>query len=320
MQKAVYILANFGGPRSLKEIEIFLQELLLDPAVIRPKLPKIIHQWMFRRIAKKRAVTVAKDYEKIGGYSPIYQYTEELAKILQGRLQDEVVPFHRYLPETHQDFLQKISAVQRKEIRVFPLFPQYSRSTTGSIDAFFTRYLPTVKMRWLWSYAVNPHFLHAYETIIRQCLDSNNFAEKETLLLFSCHGLPKAYIEEGDPYQKECEASFHYLQKSFFKAVSYLSYQSRFGPEEWLQPYTEEFCQKIEEKRKKIVVVPLSFTSDHIETLFEIEELYIPILRKRGFEAVRCPALQMHPVWIDGIVSMVEEYFYGKILQRSCSE
>ncbi len=89
-----------------------------------------------------------------------------------------------------------------------------------------------------------------------------------------------------------------------------LSYQSRFGPEKWLTPYTDEICLNIDnylEGRRTVVVVPLSFTSDHIETLFEIEELYLPLLRKKNIKALRCPALNNHPSWINAIPAIMQE-------------
>ena len=138
----------------------------------------------------------------------------------------------------------------------------------------------------------------------------NQLIQEETILLFSAHGLPKKFITTGDIYQRECQSSFELLKKRFPKAVSQLSYQSQFGKEEWIQPYTADVCEHISQwgkGRKNVVVVPLSFTTDHIETLYEIEQLYLPILRKAGMDAYRCPALNQREDWIASIAQIFKE-------------
>jgi len=132
-------------------------------------------------------------------------------------------------------------------------------------------------------------------------LKEQSLDEKETILLFSAHGLPRSFIEEGDPYEKECRRSVQEIVREFPQVLSRLAYQSKFGRGEWLRPSTIETCQEILqwcEGRKNVVIVPITFTSDHIETLFEIEELYLPPIREKGLQAYRLPALNLDPFWI----------------------
>lgn len=312
-KKTAYVLANFGGPRDLDEIRPFLQELLLDPEVIRPTLPSFIHRMLFRRIAKKRSVKVKHDYEKIGGKSPIFEDTENLKRLLEERTSEEMITFHRYLPKTHPEFIAKMENLDADEIRILPLFPQFSYATTGSIANFFARKLSpetTVKIRWIKSYAGHPAFVGTYQKLIAEFLQENKLQEEETILLFSCHGIPEKFVEEGDIYQMECNISYRLVLKAFPYTLGRLSFQSRFGPEEWIKPYTEDVCQEIDswsEGRKNIVIVPLSFTSDHIETLFEIEELYVKELLKKNYAAYRLPALNLRPDWVQGILTLFKE-------------
>jgi ferrochelatase len=129
-------------------------------------------------------------------------------------------------------------------------------------------------------------------------------------LLFSAHGLPKSFIEKGDPYQSQCEVSFQKLSEKFSKALSLLSYQSQFGKSAWITPSTLSMCQEPQkwiQDKKQIVIVPLSFTSDHIETLFEIEYEYIQPLRALGYSAQRCPALGRSPSWVQAATSILSE-------------
>lgn len=300
-----YLLVNFGGPRSNEEIAPFLRELLLDRDVIRTRFPTFIHNWFFKWVAHKRAITVASDYRLIGGFSPIFFDTQNIAKVLSQQLQAPVLTFHRYLPATHAHSLEKIA--EAKEIKVLPLFPQFSYSTTGSIARFLSRF-PSLK--WIRSYADHPAFTHAQQKQIAEFLKAKNLKEEETALLFSAHGLPRSFVDEGDIYESECKKSFEKILAGFPKILGKLCYQSKFGRGEWLRPYTNEMCEEVlnwHEGRKNIVFIPLSFTSDHIETLFEVEKLYLPIIAKKRLNAYRCPALGLNPFWIEALAEIASK-------------
>lgn len=301
------LLVNFGGPRDLNEVAPFLQTLLCDKDVVRTPFPQFLHNWLFNRVARKRALKIREDYAEIGGKSPIYFDTEALASALSQKLQTPVYTFHRYLPATHAASLKSLRGL--KEIRTLPLFPQFSYATTGSIARFFAPHFP-MQLRWIKSYAAHPAFLRAYQERIARFLAEKQMREEEVVLLFSAHGLPRSFIETGDPYESECQQSFQKLMAAFPQALCKLCYQSKFGKGEWLRPYTDETCEQVlgwSEGRKKVAMVPLSFTSDHIETLFEIEKLYLPLIRKKGLEAYRCPALNLEPYWIDALTEILQE-------------
>lgn len=302
-----FLLVNFGGPRDLDEIPSFLTALLCDRDVIRTRFPKFFHNWFFGRIAKKRAVKVREDYHLIGGRSPIYFDTEALRDALSQRFGVPVYTFHRYLTATHDESLKQIK--EAKDLIVLPLFPQFCYATTGSIARFFAPHV-SGQLRWIKSYAAHPAFISAYQKRIASFLEEKGLKEEETLLLFSAHGVPKEFVVEGDPYESECNLSYNGVMKGFPKARGKLCYQSKFGKGEWLRPYTDESCQEIlhwHEGRKHVVFVPISFTSDHVETLFEIEKLYLPIIEKQGLKAYRCPALNLEPYWIDALVDIFKE-------------
>ena len=186
-----YLLVNFGGPRNLDEVPFFLEALLRDRDVIRTRLPKLVHHWLFGRVARKRALKVRHDYEQIGGKSPIYFDTETLAEELRKRLGTQVLTFHRYLPETHAESLKKIEDFQGEQLVVIPLFPQFCYATTGSIARFLQLQLPSVnKLRWVKSYAGHPSFIQSYRRRIAGFLRDNGLREEETALLFSALGPP----------------------------------------------------------------------------------------------------------------------------------
>lgn len=307
------ILVNFGGPRNLEEIPAFLTALLQDRDVIRTKLPSWMHNFLFRRIALRRAKKTAHDYEAIGGKSPIYFDTEMLAEILALELKRPVVTFHRYLPDTHKKSIEAIEELTNDRLTVLPLFPQFSYATTGSIARFFTNHLrpETVqKLRWIRSYAHHEAFISAHERHLASYLKNHGLSSQNTALLFSAHGLPLSFIETGDTYQAECERSYFQIMKRFPGFVSRLAYQSKFGRGEWLRPSTEDICLSAStwnEGKEKIVIIPLSFTSDHIETLFEIEQLYLPLLQNQGLQGYRCPALNLEPYWIQALAHIAQD-------------
>jgi ferrochelatase len=304
-----YLLVNFGGPRNLEEIPSFLTSLLCDKDVVRTKFPQFFHNWFFGRIARKRALKVSRDYEEIGGKSPIFEDTEWIAEALSKKLGAPVLTFHRYLPATHAESLKKIESTAA-EITVLPLFPQYCSATTGSIARFFERHVKKEtadKLRWIKSYAAHPAYIGAFERRIADFLVQQKLSEEKTVLFFSAHGVPQSFIDQGDIYQAECQNSYREILKGFPNALGLLSYQSKFGKGEWLRPYTDEQCEKALEwnqGRNEIIFVPLSFTSDHIETLFEVEKLYLPVIKAKGLMAYRCPALNREPYWIDALVEI----------------
>lgn len=306
------ILANFGGPRSLEEVESFLTELLTDTDVIQTPLPGFVQEWLFKRIARKRSEKVSEDYALIGGRSPIFEDTEAVASMIRDRIKIPVFTFHRYLPATHSDAFHSFKRAKLNKLLVIPMYPQFSYSTTGSIARFFSKYLSSEivdKMQWIKSYPTHPSYIQAMQNCIRDYLRSKQLKESEVFLFFSAHGLPQKFVQRGDPYQQECHSAYDCIREGFPKALSLLAFQSKFGVGKWLQPYTSELCKEPHlwtQGRKHIVFVPLSFTSDHLETLFEIETLYSASLQQKGLCAYRCPALNRRADWIEALITLIQ--------------
>jgi ferrochelatase len=308
------ILANFGGPRNLEEVEEFLKELLNDQDVIQTGLPKFLHRLIFNRVAKKRAPETQKDYEEIGGLSPIYGDTEWIAAALTEKLNIPVITFHRYLPKTHNESIKKIINGNWDEIEIFPLFPQFTYATTGSLARFFFENLPkkiSKKMKWVKSYEAEIGFINCWSRIIKNTLTYKNIKEEDTFLIFSAHGIPKKYVDNGDPYESQCLKSFIQVMNQLPNLEGMLSFQSKFGKGQWLRPYTSDVSENITNfigTKKHVAIVPISFTSDHIETLFEIEDEYIPPIKKSLINAFRIPALNLDKQWIEFIAETIESY------------
>lgn len=303
------IIVNFGGPRNLAEVEPFLISLLTDLDVIRTPFPSWIQKPFFRSIAKKRAKRVSQEYAEIGGKSPIFEDTEWVVEELRKTLQVPVLGFHRYLESTHPLFLEQLYSFKEKEWVVFPLFPQFSYVTAGSVARWFKDHIEKnflSRMQWVSSYPTDPEYIRAFSHVIEKTIQENSL--RDATLLFSAHGLPVQYIKEGDPYQIECEASYQALSNLFPSHPNMLAYQSQFGRAKWLEPSTRYVCEHPDnflDKERPVLFIPLSFSSDHIETLFEVEG-YRQQLIEAGFTAYRCPALGREPKWLEAIEKMIQ--------------
>ncbi|MCB1180557.1 MAG: ferrochelatase [Chlamydiia bacterium] len=312
-KKRGYLLVNFGGPRSLVEVRPFLEALLTDQEVVRTKFPSFIHKLLFKKIAKKRAIKIQNDYASIGGKSPVYEDTEHVANALRRQLHGPLVTFHRYLPATHKESLYQIKTLDVDKIVVFPMFPHFTYATTGSCATFFDRHLPSkinFKIRWVKSYPTHPAFIDLFSYCINEYLAQHHLRANNTVLLFSAHGLPKLFIDTGDIYQSEIENTFFKVMEQFPEAVGQLAYQSKFGPGEWLTPSTEDVCRDVDiwnKDKKAVLFIPISFTTDHIETLFEIEKKYVPLIKKKGIDVHRLPAFNGRKEWIDTILAILRD-------------
>ncbi|MFZ4100034.1 MAG: ferrochelatase, partial [Chlamydiia bacterium] len=287
------LLVNFGGPRDLQELGPFMEELLCDQDVIQTKWPAAIHRLLFKRIARKRVARIHEEYERMGGGSPIFGDTERLAMQGSRTLQRPCLTFHRYLPATHQDSLRALEEIadQVDVIDVLPLFPQFSFTTTGSCARWFKRRASCSllkKLAWVRSYEDHEEFIGAYQEQVARFLATCSHVPEKTILLFSAHGLPVRYVHEGDPYPEQCRRSVKAIADAFPGTTPLLAFQSRFGREEWLRPYTVELAGELRglyPQHDLVLVIPVAFTSDHLETLVEIEREILPVLREGGFRA-----------------------------------
>lgn len=312
---SAYLLANFGGPRHVRDCEAFLTALLTDPDVTGTWLPQPIHTRLFTFIAKQRAKKVLPLYQAIGGCSPIYQDTETLAKMLSSHLHAPVISFHRYLPDTHEDTLHKLMPWSNSQIVGIPLFPHFTYAVTGSIVRCIHKYLPKANISWIAHFGSHPEFLACIVNHIRSFLQSCNIPEDSCCLLFSSHGLPLKYIRQGDPYRQQCVDSFHAISQQLQPMETHLCYQSKFGFGEWLSPSTKTVCETLKTDKKYVLIIPFGFTSEHIETLYEIEKEYLPILNQRGYFALRVPTIYASTHWVETLAAIVRNSTYVRHTQ-----
>ncbi|PSP19421.1 MAG: ferrochelatase [Cyanobacteria bacterium QS_8_64_29] len=320
MGRTGVLLLNLGGPDELEDVQPFLFNLFADPEIIRLPFP-----WLQKPLAwlisTLRAKQSQQNYEQIGGGSPLRKITEAQAEALEARLQERGHQAKTYLGMRYwhpftEEAIVRIKRDRPDNLVILPLYPQFSISTSGSSfrlleqiwqeDPILRHLNYTIVPSWY----RQPGYLQAMADLIAQELD--RFPDPDRVhLFFSAHGVPKSYVEEaGDPYQQEIEECARSIVRTLNRPNAYtLAYQSRVGPVEWLRPYTEEALQELGSYGvQDLVVVPISFVSEHIETLQEIDIEYRDVARQAGIENFqRVPALNTHPTFIDGLAESVEE-------------
>jgi ferrochelatase len=314
------LLLNLGGPEKIEDVGPFLYNLFADPEIIRlpsPLLQKPL-AWLISTLRTKKSQA---NYLEIGGGSPLRQITEQQAQALQQELiregnNPQIYIGMRYWHPFTEEAIAKIKKDQIEKLVILPLYPQFSISTSGSSFRVLEEMwksdpdLAKIEYTLIPSWYDNPKYLEAMADLI--CQELMKFENPDQVqIFFSAHGVPVSYVEEaGDPYQKEIEECARLIMNTLNRPNPHLlAYQSRVGPVEWLQPYTEEALAELGEKGvKDLLVVPISFVSEHIETLQEIDIEYREVAKQAGITNFqRVPALNTHPLFIEGLSNLVTE-------------
>ncbi|HAG82706.1 MAG TPA: ferrochelatase [Cyanobacteria bacterium UBA12227] len=324
------LLLNLGGPETLEDVRPFLFNLFSDPEIIRLRF-----SWMQSPLAwlisTMRAKKSQENYRQIGGGSPLRYITEAQAQALQEQLKQKgteanVYVGMRYWHPFTEEAIARIKRDAIEQLVIFPLYPQFSISTSGSSFRLLEKLwqedpsLQRIEHTVIPSWYQQPGYLQAMAQLIAQELDQ--FANPDQVhIFFSAHGVPLSYVTEaGDPYQEEIEKCTALIMKTLNRSNPHtLAYQSRVGPVEWLKPYTEEAIAELGSQGvKDVVVVPISFVSEHIETLQEIDIEYRELAEESGIENFqRVPALNTHPIFIDSLATLVIEALESPSIQLS---
>jgi ferrochelatase len=322
MAKVGVLLLNLGGPERIQDVAPFLYNLFSDPEIIRLPIPALQRPlaWLVSTLRSSKSQDA---YRSIGGGSPLRRITEHQARELQSLLRQRAIDATTYVAMRYwhpftESAVADIKADAIEEVVVLPLYPQFSISTSGSsfrelqrlrqADLQFSK-LP---IRCIRSWYDHPGYIQAMVGLIAQSIQQADDPTKAHVF-FSAHGVPKSYVDEaGDPYQREIEACTRLIMAELEKTLEQanpftLAYQSRVGPVEWLKPYTEDALKDLGKSGvRDLVVVPISFVSEHIETLEEIDLEYAEIAHEAGISNfLRVPALNTNPTFISGLADLV---------------
>ncbi len=312
--RTAVVLCNLGGPDSLESVRPFLFNLFSDPDIFRLPLGFLTQRPFASLVAWRRTPQAAQGYAAIGGKSPILEFTNAQAAALARELGEgfDVHVCMRYWHPLTDEVVTMLKQKNYARVILLPLYPQYSITTTGSAYNEFQRqcrrlnYHPSVTLIRQWY--DQPDYQAAIVEMLRA--EAQKFPDPDPQrieLLFSAHGLPQKIVDQGDPYERQIRATYDALCAQLGWPRITLCYQSRVGPLEWLRPYTDDVIrEKAAAGVKQMLVYPIAFVSDHVETLFELGITYADIAREQGIAHYRvAPALNSHPRFIGALKSLV---------------
>ena len=319
------VLFQLGGPESLDGVEPFLYRLFSDPDIIDFPFARVARPTLARLIASRRAHHVREHYARIGGKSPIGELTRRQALALERELANSiearVFVAMRYSHPSTAEVVEEISRQPLKELVLLPLYPQYSLTTSGSsLNEWQRRYATLdgrrVPVKLVRNFYHHPGYVDALAERINLGLSRLEtrpdalLARDEVCLVFSAHGVPLKSISAGDPYQAEVEATVSLVMaRPGWRNPYRLCYQSRVGPGKWLQPSLDMTLEELAASgTRAVLVVPVSFVTDHVETLHEIDIEAREAAARLGishFEVM--PALNDSPAFIRALADLVVE-------------
>jgi len=308
-RRLAVVLFNLGGPDAPAAVRPFLFNLFNDPAIIG--LPDPLRRVLARLISTLRASSARKNYALMGGGSPLLPQTraqaEALQAVLAGRADGAEVKVFvamRYWTPFVQDTAREVAAWAPDEVVLLPLYPQFSTTTTASsLKAWREAYRGPGEVRAVCCYPAETGLVEAHARRIEAAWAEAGKPEG-LRLLFSAHGLPQSCVDAGDPYawqvERTCRAVAERLGAGWEDWT--LCYQSRVGPMKWLGPAIGEAIAEAGRQGKGVLVTPIAFVSEHIETLVELDRDYAEAAEKAGCPVyLRAAALGCEPAFIEGL-------------------
>lgn len=313
--KTAVILFNLGGPDGKESIPPFLFNFFMDKNIIRAPLP--VRFLLAKLIAFRRSRNEAgSSYGYLGYKSPLLGNTQAQADALQMRLGQDYKVFisMRYWHPMADDVARQVKAWGAERLILLPLYPQFSTTTTRSSfeswDAAAQKHKLNVPTRKICCYPWENGFVTASAQNIRAKFDAMAVNGQTPRLLFSAHGLPEKIIDDGDPYQWQCEqAAEKIVEKLGIENLDWqICYQSRVGPLKWIGPSTEEALHKAASDKVPVLLYPHAFVSEHVETLVELDIEYKELAEELGIPAYeRAETVMADPHFIDGMAALVEK-------------
>jgi ferrochelatase len=312
------VLLNLGGPDSPEAVEPFLRNLFADPEVIQLGWLRFLQPMLARMIAKRRAPLSRAAYAQIGGRSPIRDESEAQARAVAEAVTRQGLAARPYVAMAcwHPFSDEAVAAMRADGVSravAVPLFPHHSRTTTGSSFQALDRAAEGkgLEIARVDSYPDAPGYVQAVCDCLRDALNTlPPELRADAPVLLSAHGLPEAYIRKGDRYLDEIRVTYGAVTRALaIEGRAQLCFQSRLGPQKWLGPYTEEAIDRVAQAgHKAVVVCPIAFTGEHIETLQELDILYRDRARGKGIEHfARARTVGVHPAFIDALAKLAVE-------------
>jgi len=301
-----------GAPRDLDEVELFLKNMFNDKNIITVK-SDLLRSLISFAITKSRQKEAKSNYAKLGGVSPLVEKTKLLEEALKSEFEDdEIFSIMRYTPPFAKDMIKELKDKGVDEIILLPLYPHYSTTTVKSsledFDKWAKRldFTPNVRI-------IPPYYKDSSynEAIIHTIEERISIDPKKIDLIFSAHSLPQKIVDSGDSYQEEVQDHKNILSKllkerGYEFRSTHLAYQSKLGPVKWLEPSLESLLKSLDSK--KALIVPISFTLDNSETIFELGMEYKELADELGYdfyEVASCP--NSSPLLVEAFKGLIDD-------------
>ncbi len=319
MKKDVLFIMGMGGPDSIEAIEPFLFNLFSDKDIIDFRMGNILQKFIAKKIAKKRSKKLAPEYLKMGynGASPQNIIHRKIFNALEKHYTETtgrnltVIEANCYYHPFFEEALNVLKNTECEKVIFTTVYPQYSFTT---VKACFNRlaklynitgdnkYKKVVIPYWY----ENEKYCSAISKRISAAAKKLNKNIEDCHILYSAHSVPLSYVEKGDPYPEHVRHHVDIINKITGIKSFEIAYQSKVGPVKWLKPTMIETLESYKEKNiDNIIIVPISFISDHIETLIELDEQLIPILKNAGKNIVRIESLNDSPDFIEALSNII---------------
>jgi ferrochelatase len=319
LPKIAVVLFQLGGPDSIEAVEPFLYNVFLDSDLIGFPFASLAREPLARLLSSRRAPGVAEKYKQIGGKSPILEVTQQQASALQAEMRRDydasIFVAMLYCHPTIDTIIRKLSQASYDKIVLLPLYPQYFKTTTGSCLNEWNRWrsafgIPEECVETIYHFFDHPLYIDACVDRINEVLDRLGRERGDVTLVFSAHGVPLSVVRGGDPFKDQVEKTVELaLKRGGWQVNHRLCYQSKVGPAKWLRPSLDETLSDLGHSGvTRVLVVPISFVGDQLETLHEINieaREFAYSLGIKEFEMT--PGLNAHPNLIAALADLIRD-------------
>lgn len=309
--KDAILLVNMGGPARRNDVEPYLREIFSDPAILA--LPGIVRKPLASLIAMKRADEVAERYESIGGYSPLFHWSEQLRREMKRGLESEncemeVAFAFRYISPMIRETMAQLARKGVQSIHVLPLFPHYTHTMTGSVLKQVESAARAIGIAYdyLEDWGQEERMIALWNSYLQAALREGG---EDARVMFVAHGIPQMYVKRGDDYPDRVRATADKLAKLLPSGTEWaVTFQSKVGPVEWTRPYMEDVLTEWCKRDAPIVMMPLSFVADCLETLYDLDDVARKLAETAGVKAyVRARVFNDDPEFARALLSVWQE-------------
>lgn len=305
------LLVNMGGPETLADIKPYLRAIFSDPRIL--PMPAPIRSLVRELIAWRRTPKVRKRYEALGGGSPLPEWTRKQVDVLRGSLNGHgegirITHAFRYTSPTIQEALFKLRRDGRKRVLLVPMFPHSTKAMTGSVVAEAVRQASRlgIDLAHLPAWGLHPEVIELQRAMVSDALEQ---AGPMARILFVAHGIPQRNVDAGEDYPDQVRENAKRIMQGLPEEIDWtVSFQSRLGPVEWTRPYIEDELRRLCVSPEPLVIVPLSFVADCLETIHDLDTEASAYAHSHGVQTiVRVPAYNDDPRFGHVLADILQE-------------